>query len=267
MVANIEELLRWRFKLADAETDSPQANIDWFLEATKPWWKKWPEAFSCALESLEFGYAQADETDHRGPARAPMVVLKDEETIPMFAEIAAIDIVDGRMSLLIRPQGAVLELPAQNLTFIGANDEPLFEGTAVPTGSGELRVSVQLPPALAERWKNLRVWDNMPFRLISRPIDDQLDPPRGFAKDVDGAGSTCYERFLIFCMVLWVLGLVLVRILDRSHGWSPHSSRAVVLGRVVSKGGKSQRARRDLSSGERLGGAKVVYTLAGIVFV
>src|SRR5258708_21529925 len=108
---NIEDLLRWRFKLADdeAQAEAPPLDLDRLFKAAKKWWQARPEEFNLALANLKFGFAH-NPIVNQEPARVPMVILRDKRTTHVFVKVAAIGVSRRELSRLIPPETAIVKL-------------------------------------------------------------------------------------------------------------------------------------------------------------
>ena len=175
--SSMEALLRWRLARAEAEAPPPpSARV--LLELARPWWDVWPERLRARLDRLAqmppaFGYAMTALERARAAHPVPTIVAgtDDRET---RARVSYFSVRDGGLRLRFRLDDApAAPEPSFEATFVShAGDRAMFIGTATLAQSGEYRVDVALPDDLADAWRQVRVTDPMPFRLILHPAED-----------------------------------------------------------------------------------------------
>jgi hypothetical protein len=182
----VEQLLRWRFALAEADAPSPPHAAE-LLALVRPWWERWPERFRAQAERLRpmplaYGYAMAASPSPLGHAGYPVPVLLAQATdTETYARVLYLVVRDGRLRLRFALDGApgtpgapeTMFAAAFDAAFVGeASEQPLCAARAERAQSGEYRVDVELPPDVAGSWAPLKVTDRMPFRLILSPVAD-----------------------------------------------------------------------------------------------
>lgn len=176
---SIGALLRWR--LARAEADAPPAPpAARLLELARPWWERWPDQFGARAERLgripfAHGYAMANPDRGRSGYSVPVLLISAAD-IEASAHILYLTVRDGRLRLRFQLDSALGTLePAFEATFVSESPErPLFAAHASLSQSGEYRLDEALPAELARGWAPLKVTDRMPFRLILRPVTDDV---------------------------------------------------------------------------------------------
>jgi hypothetical protein len=175
--APVEQLLRWRLALAEAEAPPPPRAAE-LLALTRPWWERWPDRFRAQAERLRamplaYGYAMAGPPSQRGHAGYPVpVLLAQAGDVEAYARVLYLVVRDGRLRLrfALADTPGMLE-PAFDAAFVDDGSErPLCVGRAERSQGGEYRVDMDLPPDIAGSWAPLKVTDRMPFRLILRPV-------------------------------------------------------------------------------------------------
>jgi hypothetical protein len=177
--APVEQLLRWRLALAEAEAPPPPRAAE-LLALARPWWERWPERFRAQAERLRamplaYGYAMAGPPSQRGHAGYPVpVLLAQAGDVEAYARVLYLVVRDGRLRLRFALDGAPgATESAFHAVFVGdASERPLCAALAERSQGGEYRVDVALPPEIAGSWAPLKVTDRMPFRLILRPVAD-----------------------------------------------------------------------------------------------
>src|SRR5262245_54154329 len=174
----LKELLRWR--LLRAESQAPRApKAARLLESSRPWWETWPEQFRMLAKrvtEMDFAYGLAMAEPGNPPGGHPVatVVVHNEAPVNTSARILYIQISDGRLRLRFLLDKAVCrEQPAFEATILSAeNGNPLLVSQATCSVDSEYRIEAELADAVAKEWKNVRVTDRMPFRLILRCPND-----------------------------------------------------------------------------------------------
>jgi len=173
----IDALLRWRMERAEADAPPPPSATQ-LLELARPWWVVWPEVFRARLDRLAqmplaYGYAMTALDRERAAHPVPTIVGGTED-VEAWARISYLSVRDGRLRLRFRLEGlAGASDAAFEATFVSPTAErALLVGDAELSQSGEYRVDVALPAALADAWARLRVTDPMPFRFVLHPTTD-----------------------------------------------------------------------------------------------
>jgi len=177
--APIEQLLRWRLALAEADAPRPPRAAE-LLALTRPWWERWPERFRAQAERLRamplaYGYAMAGPPSPTGPAGYPVpVLIAQASDAEAYARVLYLVVRDGRLRLRFALHDAPgAPEPVFDAVFVGdVSEQPLCVARAEQAQSGEYRADVELPQDVAERWSRLKVTDRMPFRLILSPVAD-----------------------------------------------------------------------------------------------
>jgi hypothetical protein len=171
----IEELLCWRLARAEAEAPPapPAARL---LELARPWWEVWPDSFRSLVERLgqiqiAYGHAMAEPGQPRIAHSVPTLIVAEGEEIQAFARVLYFSVSGGRLRLRFQLDPAPGQLdPAFDATFIAAaTAAPLFSSRATLSVGSEYRLDEELPEDIAAEWKQRKVTDRMPFRLILRP--------------------------------------------------------------------------------------------------
>ncbi|HEV2693260.1 MAG TPA: hypothetical protein VG347_10230 [Verrucomicrobiae bacterium] len=170
-----EDLMRWR--LAEAATGSPAPpSATCLLELIRPWWEIWPAQFLDAVDrlgqiNLNYGHAMETAGQYRGGHPVPVLIVGEEDSLKSSARVLYLDVRDGEFRLRFRLAAAGLKAPQRyEVTFIGADQRPLFSAEATLFMNNEYHLASELPEDLAELWKQLKVTDKLPFRLIIRPV-------------------------------------------------------------------------------------------------
>ena len=176
---SIEQLLRWR--AARAETEAPPApRAARLLELGRPWWETWPERFHRLVERLgsiqiAYGHAMAEPVEApRSGYPVPALVVRRVEELETSVSVLYLGVREGRLRLRFQLEKAIVHAPdAFEATFVAHGfTRPLFSAPAVLSVDNEYRIDCELPEKLARDWKELKVTDRMPFRLILRSDKD-----------------------------------------------------------------------------------------------
>lgn len=170
---SVEQLLKWRLAQAElAARPAPRASR--LLELTRPWWSTYPEQFRllwARLGEIQVVYGHAMENpraSREGGYPVPALVVRvGAPEVEASVRVLYLGTRDRRMSLRFLLESALD--PAFEVTFVSeAEGLPLFSATAMRSLDKEYRLDVELPENIASQWKDLRVTDRMPFRLILR---------------------------------------------------------------------------------------------------
>jgi len=173
---SIERLLLWRLRRDEAE--APPAPPAWrLLELARPWRETWPERFQLLVERLgkiqvAYGHAMAEPRRAQSGYPVPVLIVHTKNELETFARVLYLDTCDGRLHLrfLLNSVPEQAE-PAFEVTFISVDDsKPLFSAHAALSLESEYRLDSELPVEVAKNWKELKVTERMPFRLILRPL-------------------------------------------------------------------------------------------------
>jgi len=170
----IAQLLRWR--LSQAEADAPPApRAGQLLELARPWWEVWPQQFQSVLERLSniqiaCGHAMAEPLQTSVGHPVPALIVRSVDEFETSASLLYLNIRDARLHLRFQLASVLGEpQPTFDVTFVSdPGPRVLFSAPAVCSMESEYRVDVELSEELAGAWKQLKVTDRMPFRLILR---------------------------------------------------------------------------------------------------
>ena len=167
----IEQLLRWR--LAQAEAAAPPAPRGRrLLEAARPWWETRPEQFQTLAKQLGRihivqSHAKTKPKASNGRYPIPVLMIHRVEKVETFAHIIYLSVRNGSLSLRLRLKTlAPKSSQGFEVTFINSQLRPLFSAIAISLKNKEYRLDVELPEPLARDWEQLKVKDQMPFRLM-----------------------------------------------------------------------------------------------------
>lgn len=171
---SIERLLKWR--LAQAEMEAPPApRASRLLELARPWWKTSPEQFQTLWLRLGkikvvYGHAMVEPSSPRGGGYpVPALIVRVGETeVETSVRVLYLGVREGLMSLRFHLEN--IPGPTDGgfeVTFVSeASALPLFSAHAMRSVDDEYRLDAELPAEIAGEWKEVRVMDRMPFRLI-----------------------------------------------------------------------------------------------------
>lgn len=170
----IEQLLRWRLALAEAEAPAaPRAAR--LLAVPRPWWELLPEQFAHLVQRLraiqvQFGHAMADPAQSQAGYRVPALIAGAGEDVETAARILYLSVQGTRMRMRFElEQRPANMLGAIEVAFVGEPaGQPLFSAGATLSLEKEYRLEAELPPELARSWQRLKVTDRMPFRFLIR---------------------------------------------------------------------------------------------------
>jgi len=173
---SIEQLLTWR--LAQAETEAPPApRASRLLELARPWWETQPERFQAlwarlGMIQIAYGHAMVEPHARRGGGYpVPALIERAGETeIETSVCVLYLSVSARRMSFRFHvdtlPEHAASGL---EVTFVAeASALPLFSAHAARSVDSEYRLDADLTEEIASDWRELKVTDRMPFRLLLR---------------------------------------------------------------------------------------------------
>lgn len=176
---HIQQLLQWRQALAEREAPpAPRASV--LLDALRPWFERWPERFAeraSRLLAMPIAYGYAMASDERATGFPVPVVIMGDEDAESSARILYASVRAGRLRLRFSLNDAQHEDNAAfDVTFVAAESgAPITRGIAERSQTGEYRLDVELPDAIAAGWASLRVTERMPFRLLLEPTARATD--------------------------------------------------------------------------------------------
>ena len=173
---SVEKLLRWRLARAEAEAPSaPRAAR--LLELARPWWETWPERLQklvTRLGQMQVAYGHAMAEARRSPSEhlVPAIIAHAATETEASARVLYFSARDGQLRLRFQLNATQdCAEPVYEATFIGrTSSQPLFSSHIERSTNGEYSLAETLPEELASKWELLKVTDEMPFRLILRPL-------------------------------------------------------------------------------------------------
>jgi hypothetical protein len=176
---SIEQLLRWRAARAEAEAP-PAPRAARLLELARPWWEAWPERFHLLVERLgsiqiTYGHAMAEPVEaRRSGYPVPTLIVRGVEELETSVSVLYLGVRDARLRLRFQLESALAHVPKTfEVTFVAQGSaRPLLSAPAVLSVDREYRIDCELPAELGRDWKELKVTDRMPFRLILRSDKD-----------------------------------------------------------------------------------------------
>jgi hypothetical protein len=177
---SIEQVLRWRLALAEAEAPrAPRAAQ--LLELARPWWERSPEQFQNLLQSLmrlemAVGHAMAETRLPRTQHPVPTLIVRANEQIETCVRVLYLSVRESRLHFrFVLDAGAnPLEEDFEATFILNSPAKPLFSADAIRSVDSEYRLDVEISAELVEEWRNLKVTDAMPFRLILHPKTNAL---------------------------------------------------------------------------------------------
>jgi hypothetical protein len=171
----IEQVLRWRLALAEAEAPPRPCGAQ-LLAWACPWWERYPQRFQSLVQSLatfETGVghamAQAGQPDTVHPV--PTLIVRADIQTQANVDILCFNLHEGQLHLRFALDASVNPVEASfDVTFISISPpKPLFLAEARRLFDSEYRLNAEIPPELTEQWVSLKATDPMPFRLILHP--------------------------------------------------------------------------------------------------
>jgi hypothetical protein len=176
---SVEQLLHWRLARAEAEAPAPPSAAR-LLDLARPWWETWPERFQKLAErlgQLEVAYGHAMAEPRRAPNEqlVPAMIVRTATEAETSARVLYFSVRESELRLRFELSGdQELSEPGCEVTFIcRKSSQPLFSASATRSTNGEYSLNEQLSDELISTWGTLKVTDEMPFRLILRPLDDE----------------------------------------------------------------------------------------------
>jgi hypothetical protein len=170
----LAELLRWRAAIAESGAPSPPRATD-LVDRLRPWWERWPERFRMLGERLSrMQLAHGSEFDDRSLRSAGNPVpalISHVDDVEACARVVHLSMRNDRLRLRFLLDGPLARGDDFEVTFVSLHgSQPLLLAVATRGADGEYRLDTELTPQLIASWRNLRIRDRMPFRLILRPI-------------------------------------------------------------------------------------------------
>ena len=171
----IEELLRWRLRQAEAEAP-PAPSAEQLLAMVRPWWETCPDQFHdlvgrLAKIQIAFGHAMAKPGQTPAGHPIPVLIKHLADKVEASARVLYLNVRDGQLRLRFQLDGLASPAPKNfEATFVDDEFRPLLSATASLAVDHEYRIDVELAAELAQSWKQLKVTDRMPFRLILRDV-------------------------------------------------------------------------------------------------
>jgi hypothetical protein len=172
---SIQQLLRWR--LAQSKASSPPApKAAHLLQAARPWWEKQPKTFESQVEQLKriksvYGHELGATARSSHGNRVPALIVRGEERSENYARITYFDVPDTRLLLSFKIDTALKPVEtAFQVTFISeAGARPLFCVAATVSAEANYVIETEILAEIASEWGQLKLKDQMPFRLILYP--------------------------------------------------------------------------------------------------
>ncbi|HVY68277.1 MAG TPA: hypothetical protein VHH73_00010 [Verrucomicrobiae bacterium] len=172
---NLEELLKWRLKQAEADAPAPPRAAR-LLELARPWWEAWPVQFQSLVERLgrmqvAYGHAMTEPVAGRGGHPVPVVVVSATGERETSARVLYFSAREGRLRLRFQLEAALPggESGFEATLIANANGQRMLSASVTRSLENEYRVDTELSPALTVEWGQLKVTDRLPFGLILRP--------------------------------------------------------------------------------------------------
>jgi len=174
---SVEQLLRWRAARAEAEAP-PAPRAARLLELARPWWETLPERFQSLVERLgniqiAYGHAMAEPVSARRSGHpVPTLIVRRAEELETSVCVLYLGVRDGRLRLRFQMERAIAPTANTFEATLIAEGVAILSAPAVLSVDNEYRMDCELPENLARDWKELKVTDKMPFRLILRSDKD-----------------------------------------------------------------------------------------------
>src|SRR5690242_611179 len=172
---SIEELLRWRLALAEAEAPPPPRAAE-LLASARPWWETYPDRFQKVLQSLmtlqtPAGTAMAQAIQPLRPVPLTALIVRADEQIEAFVGVLQFNLREGRLHFRFYLDACASPVEdSYEVTFVSNSAaKPLFCAEARRLAETEYRLDAEIPFDFKEPWGSLSPADPMPFRLILRP--------------------------------------------------------------------------------------------------
>ena len=173
----VQELLRWRLARAEAEAP-PAPRAARLLELVRPWWETWPERFQKLVARLgemevAYGYAMAESRRAASEHLVPAMIVHSASETETSARVLYFSVRDHQLRLRFQlTANEECSTPTYEATFVcRTNSEPLFSAPVECSSNGDYSLTANLSEEIARKWGVLKVTDEMPFRLILRPLE------------------------------------------------------------------------------------------------
>ena len=173
---SVGQLLRWRAARAEAEAP-PAPRAARLLELARPWWETLPERFQSRVERLgsiqiAYGHAMAEPAARRSGHPVPTLIARRAEELETSVCVLYLGVRDGRLRLRFQLERAIASTANTFEATLIAEGVAILSAPAVLSVDYEYRMDCELPEKLVRDWKDLKVTDRMPFRLILRSDKD-----------------------------------------------------------------------------------------------
>jgi hypothetical protein len=169
---SVEELLGWRAEQSAADAP-PVPRASRLLELSRPWWEIWPEKFKSIADQLgtvqmRYGHAMVDGAVGTSGRPIPAVLVAPDGRHEIVVHVLYLEIKESVLHLRFEIDAAAGALAPQFECILvsEANLGPLFSASAQGCVDREYFISTLVPESLAREWQDLKVTDQMPFRLI-----------------------------------------------------------------------------------------------------
>jgi len=170
----LSQLLRWRLWQAEAEA-APAPHAARLLEMVRPWWERWPEQFRSLAGRLgqmqmAYGHAMAESRPSRRGFPVPALVALAQQEFEACVRVLYLKVRNGRLMFRFQLDGVAARVPERlEATFVAEpTSQPLFSALATLSVDAKYRIDAPLPAEWAREWKQLKVTERMPFRLLLR---------------------------------------------------------------------------------------------------
>jgi hypothetical protein len=120
-----------------------------------------------------YGHAMAESRRVRGEHLVPALIVRTAAETETSARVLYFSVRDGQLRLRFQLSASYdYSEPAYEATFVcRTSSQPLFSAPAALSTTSEYSLAERLSDDLATKWDMLKVTDEMPFRLILRPLE------------------------------------------------------------------------------------------------
>ena len=172
----LERLLRWRHQKAKADAP-PAPSAAELIDLARPWWERRPEKFQLLIQRLnkiQVTYPQAGSDLLENWYPVPVLVVHGAAKSETSARVVSYHLRERMMHLRFQLKTRMPPLESSfEATFISEiGGRVLFTTTASVFKKLEFTIDTELPTGIARDWKELKVTDPMPFRVILFPMTD-----------------------------------------------------------------------------------------------